>query len=180
MNHTVISNPYSMEQVPKHRTPVEVQVNGKYAVCHRCGRVRVKVVKSFYLGKIPTKRVDANGSTVYEPAGIKLCSICNSVIQSPVPESKPQKVTDEDGKANPKIYALLALLINGEREGWKLAKMLEVSPPTIWTYLWELQREGLVEINKENRNARLSLVTVTEEGYHRFDAKTTHEAVEKV
>lgn len=168
MNHA-ISNPYFMEQVPKHRTPVEIQVNGRYGTCHRCGHVRVKVVSSFYLGKIPTNKVDEAGNKIYNPVSIRLCANCNSVIQSPVPENETKKKIAEEGKINPKVYALLALLIHGERSGAVLGRKLEVSQPTLWTYVRELKRSGLVEIGMKGRNAKLSLVDVTDAGLHHFD-----------
>lgn len=167
MNHTAISVNY--ESVPKVRSaPADIHVNGLRARCYKCGEVRVKVVTSLHFGSIATGEKDVDGYLIYVPGSVKLCSLCNSVIQTAPPPPKPKEVTTE-GNVNPQIYALLAHLIHGEREGWKLAKMLEVSQPTVWRYLWELQRAGLVTIPKEGKNASLKNVDVTDEGLHYFD-----------
>lgn len=171
MNNTAISNPYNMQLVPREQTPIYVHVNGKRAVCHRCGRVPVKTVSSFCLGRIRTDESDEDGHRIYKPVSIDLCSICNSVIQHPAPEPAPKKAAQE-GKVNPKIFALLAHLIHGEREGWRLAKLLEVSQPTVWTYLRELQRMEYVTIGKTTgRNVTMKAVDVTDAGRHHFDVE---------
>lgn len=89
MHNSAISNTYYMQSAPKERTPISLQVNGKRAACHRCGPVRVLVISTFHLGKIPDGE-DADGVKQYRPRSIDLCSRCHAVIQYPAPEPKPK------------------------------------------------------------------------------------------